>query len=150
MVKLSTQQVADTVMIQQLITAWATELDQKEGLSIRPLIAQDCAYTVRGEPRHGPDEVVKFYETRFAELEKTPNGTPTMRHVVTNFLIDFTGEDEASATFLLTFFLSPKKPPITDMDGPVALAEVDMKFRREADGHWRISYFDSVQTFQKG
>lgn len=150
MVKLSTQQVADTVMIQQVVSAWATDLDRNEGLKLKPLLAEGCSYTVRGEPRHGPDEVIKFYEGRLAEFQKTPSGPPSMRHVVTNFVVDFAGEDEASATFLLTFYMSAQKIPVTDMDGPVAVADVDMKFRRETDGHWRIAFFDSIQTFVKG
>lgn len=150
MVKLSTQQVADTVMIQQLVSAWATSLDRDEGLTIKPLLAQECRYVVRGEPRLSPDEVDKFYKGRLAEFEATPAGAPSMRHIVTNFVVDFTGDDDASATFLLTFYMSAQKIPAKDMDGPVAIADVDMKFRRESDGHWRIAFFDSIQTFIKG
>ena len=147
MVWFSEEQSAAAVMIHQLITGWAHELDRNEGVTLAPFIADDCVYMARGVPRHGPEGVLRFYRERLAELNQQPAGPPTLRHVISNLLINFTGSDNASVDFLLTFYSSPKKPPVTDFQGPTAVADCHMDCSRGTDGRWRIASFDSVQNF---
>jgi SnoaL-like domain len=150
LIKLSQDEVAATVMITTLITRWATELDRNNGLTLAPLIAEDCSYTNRGIPRHSPAEVIQFYRDRLDELNRTPAGPPTQRHVITNLLMEFPEDGKASVDFLLTYYLSSQKPPVTDMDGPTAIADCHMDCSRDANGCWRIASFDSVQNFIRG
>jgi SnoaL-like domain len=147
MVWLSHEEAAATAMISKLIISWAAELDRNDGVNLAPLIATDCRYMVRGIPRNGPKGVVDFYRGRLDELKQTPAGPPTQRHVVSNLLIDFNAPGKASVSFLLTYYASPQKPPVTDFQGPVAVADCHMDCSLEADDHWRISSFDSVQSF---
>ena len=58
--------------------------------------------------------------------------------------------DKARANFLLLFFAKVGEPPFVGYCDPLAVADVRMQCRREADGHWRISQFDSNQIFQRG
>jgi uncharacterized protein (TIGR02246 family) len=146
--KFELEQVASILAVQQLINEWGSELDVNEGLNMGPLVTEDCRYTVRGVERQGRDEVVKFYKARLAEFEATPAGTPTQRHVLSNMRISFKNADEARIDFLLTYYLGFSKPPVTTTATPVAVADVWMDVRRDADGHWRIASFDSVQTFR--
>jgi len=147
LIKLNQDDVAATLMITKLITRWATELDRNNGLTLAPLIAEDCSYTNRGISRHSPAEVIQFYRDRLDELNRTPAGPPTQRHVISNLLIDFLEDDKASADFLLTYYLSSQQPPVTDLDGPTAIADCHMDCSRDAKGYWRIASFDSVQNF---
>ena len=147
MVRLSTEQSHSAVEIQQLITAWATELDRNNGLGLAPLLTEDCAYATRGTVKQGRDAAMQFYRDRLDELNRQPEGPPTLRHVISNLLIAFAADDRASVAFLLVYFSSPSKPPVMDFKGITALADCRMDCRRDADGHWRIASFDSVQNF---
>ncbi len=144
------EQSAAAAAIHQLINAWAATLDRSNGLDLGPLIAEECVYIVRGIPRRSRDDVLKFYCDRLAELERTPAGPPTQRHVISNLLLDFTADGKVGVDFLLTYYMSPKKPPVMDMQGPTAVADCHMDCSRAEDGHWRIASFDSVQSFVRG
>jgi len=147
MVMFTDQEATAVASITRLIFGWANEIDRNEGLGLAPYIAADCRYMARGVPRHGPQGVVEFYTTRLEDLKQTPAGPPTQRHVISNLIVDFTAPDRARVDFLLTYYFSTMQQPCTDMNGPLAVADVWMDCTREADGHWRISSFDSVQNF---
>lgn len=150
MAKFTAEQAVSVVAIHQLIHDWAYELDINDGLQIEPLLAEDCIYTVRGAPRHGKEAVKRFYIDRRAGLEATEAGPPTMRHPITTLRVIMKDEDNADVTFNIVFFSGFGTPPITNMKGPMAVADVTMSVRREADGHWRITRFDSWQPFIAG
>jgi ketosteroid isomerase-like protein len=150
MAKFTVEQAASAVAIQQLIHDWAYELDTNDGLQIEPLLDDECIYTVGGEPRHGKAAVKQFYIDRRARLEATEAGAPVMRHPITSLRVRLTGEDSADVTFNLVFFSGYGTPPITNLVGPTAVADVTMSVRRDASGEWRISRFDSWQPFRAG
>ena len=56
----------------------------------------------------------------------------------------------AAVGFLLLFFAKVGDPPFVGYCDPLAVADVQMECRSEADGHWRISMFNSGQIFQRG
>jgi hypothetical protein len=68
---------------------------------------------------------------------------------MSNYRVKFTGKSTAEVGFLLLFFARVGTPPFDTCD-PAAVANVQMEVRLEADGHWRISRFDSGQTFRRG
>lgn len=140
-------QATAIVAIQQLIVAWATDLDRAQGLGVPALLDPECVYTARGVPRHGPDEVAAFYAARLEEILRTAPAPPTQRHVVSNLLVTLEGADRARIDFLLTYYVSPAPPPVRMAGGPAAVADVGMDCRRGADGRWRIASFDSAQVF---
>ena len=150
MAKFTVEQAASVVAIHQLIHDWAHELDLHDGLQIEPLLTQDCIYTVGGEPRHGVAAVKQFYIDRRARLEATEAGPPVMRHPITTLRVVPRDADNADVTFNIVFFSGFGTPPITTMTGPVAVADVTMAVRRDADGEWRIARFDSWQPFRAG
>jgi hypothetical protein len=73
-----------------------------------------------------------------------------MRHLHTNYRVSFVAEDHASVNFLLLFFAKVGEPPFVGYCDPLAVANVRMECRRDAGGDWKISRFDSDQTFQRG
>ena len=100
-------------------------------------------------PRLSRDEVVKFYQQRLKELEATPAGVWEHRHILSNLRADFRSDDHAAIEFKLVYFMSAGATPGLDHADPAAVADVRMEVRREADGHWRISRFDSNQLFSR-
>ena len=151
MPKFSADQVAGVLAIKQAIYEWGDELDIHNGMSMkaRDCLTGDVQYFVGGEWRNGIDAVMGFYEGRMA-AQKEAGAIMCMRHFITNLKVSFVSETEAKADFLLLFFAKPGDPPFTDGCDPLATADVWMECRKGSDGAWRISKFDSKQTFIRG
>ncbi|MGE3691310.1 MAG: nuclear transport factor 2 family protein [Novosphingobium sp.] len=151
MAKFTAEQAADVLAIKQVIYEWADELDVNDGLKIREsdVLAKDVRYFVGGEWREGPEAVYGFYSSRKERLEAA-GGAPVMRHQIMGVRVYFDGADRARMGYQLLFFAKVGEPPIAGYCDPLATADVRMEAKREADGHWRISMFDSGQVFQRG
>lgn len=151
MAKFSAEQVADVLAIKQAIYEWGDELDLHNGESMpeRDVLTKDVEYFVGGEWRHGIDAVKAFYDQRIA-TQREAGPVMVMRHFITNPKVTFTSESHAKVDFLLLFFAKPGEPPFHGYCDPLATADVWMECRREADGHWRISKFNSTQIFIRG
>ena len=150
MAKFTAAQAADVAAIQQVINEWGDELDINDGLKMieADVLTKDCRYNVGGVWREGAAEAAQFYTERKPRLEAA-GGVPVMRHLMMNYKVKLPGEDTAEVGFLLLFFAAVGTPPFDTCD-PAAVADVRMEARREGDGHWRISLFDSGQTFRRG
>jgi hypothetical protein len=149
--KFSAAQAADVAAIQQVINEWGNELDQNDGLTMREadVLTEDCRYNVGGAWREGLVATLGFYNERKPRLE-AQGGAPVMRHIISNFRVAFSSENDAKVNFLLLFFAKVGTPPFTGYCDPLAVADVRMECRREGDGEWRISLFDSGQIFRRG
>lgn len=151
MAKFSTDEAAAVLAIQQVINEWGDELDQNSGLkmSTANVLTQDVRYFVGGEWRQGLAATQAFYNQRWDTLIKG-DGAPVMRHIHSNYRVSFLTEDHAKVNFLLVFFAKVGEPPFVGYSDPLAVADVRMECRRDADGDWKISLFDSGQIFRKG
>jgi SnoaL-like domain len=149
MAKFTAEQAPHLSAIHQLIYQWGDELDVQSGLTIRAsdVLTDDCRYNVGGEWRAGLAAVEGFYLARMERLTAA-GGAPVMRHIISNIRVQFTGENTASTGYLLLFFAATGTAPFDTCD-PLAVADVKMDMRREADGEWRISMFDSGQIFRR-
>lgn len=150
MAKFTPQQAADVLAIKQVIYEWGDELDINNGLSMRAVdcLTGDVRYNVGGQWREGLEAVEAFYQGR-AEAARAGAGLMTMRHIISSLRVSFDDADNASVGYLLLFFAALGDPPFDKCD-PLAVADVRMKCRRDADGEWRIAMFDSGQIFRRG
>ncbi len=149
MAQFTTEQAADVLAIQQVINEWAVELDIHNGINMAALVTEDCRYHFGPTVRVGRQEIVQHYTDRLARLGATEEGVPVHRHVQANFIVHFTGKDDAAVTFSLIYFSTLGIAKGTDHADPAAVADVRMECRREADGEWLISMFDSGQSFRR-
>lgn len=151
MARFTVEQAAAVAAIQQVINEWGDELDQNDGLEMieADVLTEDCQYYVGGAWRQGRAEAAQFYKERKPRLE-AEGGAPVMRHVITNFRVAFIAEEKAEVGFLLLYFARVGTPPFTNYCDPLAVADVRMDCRRDADGEWRISRFESGQIFRRG
>ncbi|MEO6091686.1 MAG: nuclear transport factor 2 family protein [Novosphingobium sp.] len=151
MAKFSPEQAADVLAIKQVIYEWGDELDIHDGVTLTEadVLTKDVRYFVGGEWQEGLPAAAKYYTDRIERL-KAAGGAPVMRHVITSVRVSFDGADSAKAGYLLVFFAATGEQPFTNYCDPLAVADVKMECRREADGHWRISRFDSGQIFRRG
>jgi hypothetical protein len=149
--KFTPEQAASIAAIKQVIYEWGDELDLNNGLKMGEIdiLTKDVRYNVGGEWRDGLEATKAFYDGRWGKLKET-GGALVMRHLLTNLRVKFTSEDTAAVTYQLLFFAATGEPPFVGKADPLAVADVRMETRREADGHWRISLFDSGQIFQRG
>lgn len=151
MAKFTPQQAADVLSIKQVIYEWGDELDINNGLRMRErdCLTKDVQYNVGGQWRDGLDAVMEFYNGRAAAMEAS-GGLLVMRHIITSLRVSFEDADNAKVGYLLVFFATKGEQPFTDYCDPLAVADVQMECRRDADGEWRISRFDSGQIFRRG
>ncbi len=149
MAKFSAEQAPHVSAIHHVIYEWGDELDVQSGLTMRKsdVLTEDCRYNVGGEWREGLAAVEAFYNARMERLTAA-GGAPVMRHIISNIRVNFTGENTASTHYLLLFFAATGTPPFDTCD-PLAVADVKMDVRRDSDGEWRISMFDSGQIFRR-
>lgn len=152
MAKFTPEQAASVMAVQQVIYAWGDELDVNSGLKMTEadLLTEDCQYNVGGEWRDGREAAQAFYNARWEKLGGPDGNAPVMRHLLTGLLVKLTSDDHASVSFQLLFFAATGTPPFVGKADPLAVADVRMECRRDADGEWRISRFDSGQIFQRG
>jgi len=149
MAKFTIEQALVVAEVQQLINDWARELDVHNGLHIAGLVTEDCAYSVGGAAHQGRESVAKFYNDRLARLTAKPQGVPTQRHTLSNLRVEFRASDEVSITFSLVYFTTAGMASGLNHADPAAVADVRMNCRRDSDAEWRISKFDSNQTFRR-
>lgn len=149
MAKFTIEQALVVAEVQQLINDWAHELDVNNGLQIAALVTEDCTYTVGGAAHQGRASVAKFYNDRLARLSALPQGVPTQRHTLSNLRVEFRASNEVSITFSLVYFTTAGMASGLNHADPAAVADVRMNCRRDAEGEWRISKFDSNQTFRR-
>lgn len=151
MAKFTPEQAADVLAIKQVIYEWGDELDINNGLSMRErdCLTKDVQYNVGGEWRDGLDAVMEFYQGR-AEAARGGAGLMTMRHIITSLRVSFDDADNAKVGYLLVFFAALGEGPFDKYCDPLAVADVKMECRRDSDGEWRISRFDSGQIFRRG
>ncbi|GGB97323.1 hypothetical protein GCM10011494_14750 [Novosphingobium endophyticum] len=151
MAKFTPEQAADVLAIKQVIYEWGDELDINNGLSMRErdCLTKDVQYNVGGEWREGLEAVSAFYNGR-AEAMRAGAGLMTMRHIITSLRVGFDDADHASVGYLLVFFAAQGEGPFDKYCDPLAVADVKMECRRDDDGEWRISRFDSGQIFRRG
>jgi hypothetical protein len=143
------QQTAVAAMeIQQLVSEWVAELDFNGGLTMPRLITEDCEYFVGGTLYRGHAPVLKFYTDRGERVRtQQRDGVRTQRHTVSTFRISFPAAGETEFFFTLVNYSAEGKAPALNLVGPTIIADCRMQARREADGEWRISLFDSTPVF---
>lgn len=147
MAKFSLEEIIAVGEIQQLINDWVYELDFNHGLTIDQIVTEDCSYVMHAGVRSGRREIVESYRQRAERLTKDGGEIPQMRHLNANLRVAFRDKDNAAITFGMTFYTAEGNPAGARHTDATAVADVWMDCRRESDGHWRISRFDSTQPF---
>ena len=142
------QSATATMELHQLIAEWGDDLDITGGQNVTALCTGDCVYMLGGKPHQGHDAINAFYAARNERVRtQQKDGIRTQRHAISNIRVSFQDADKASAGFLVVNYSGEGAPPVTDLGGPTIVADARMEFRREADGEWRISLFDSKPVF---
>jgi ketosteroid isomerase-like protein len=145
--KFTLEQAASVAAINQVINQWAVELDINDGLAIASLVTEDVEYQMGASKSRA--EVEAFYQSRFERLSALPEGKPVQRHALSNLIVTFTSDTEAAITFTLIYFTTAGMTSGINHADPAAVADVRMRLRADAEGDWRISYFDSGQSFKR-
>lgn len=145
--KFSLEEIVAVGEIQQLINDWVYELDFNHGLTIDGIVTEDCVYVMHSGAQNGRQAIVEAYRQRVERLIKDGGEIPPMRHLNANLRVEFRDKDDAAITFGMTFYTAEGNVAGTRHTDATAVADVWMDCRRDNDGHWRISRFDSTQPF---
>ncbi len=148
MPRFTQQNAADAMDVHQLIIEWGHELDINNAINITDSCTQDCTYYLAGKPFTGHDAIKQFYAARNERVRtQQKDGVRTQRHTISNLRVTFADKDSAVIHFMLVNYSKEGKPPALDLVGPTIVADCKMEAKREADGEWRISLFDSTPIF---
>ncbi|MCB2078104.1 MAG: nuclear transport factor 2 family protein [Novosphingobium sp.] len=149
MAKFSVEEAVAVAEIQQLINDWVYDLDFNHGLTVDGLVTDDCYYAMHSGARVGRQEIVTAYRERVERLTRDGGDVPPMRHLNANLRVEFRDPDNAAITFGMSFYTAEGNPAGSRHTDATAIADVWMDCRREGDGHWRISRFESSQPFAR-
>lgn len=149
MARFSKDEAVAVAEIQQLINDWVFELDFHHGVNMDELVTNDCSYTMISGAQIGKQAIVEKYRHRVAHHAEQGEEPPAMRHLNANLRVSFLTPDKATITFGLLYFTAEGHPAGMRHTDAAAVADVYMDCRRESDGHWRISRFESGQPFSR-
>lgn len=128
--------------LSQLITRIWSSLERGAYDEVAALLTDDCRWERGGRMRVGRDAIRASFEER-------PAGR-TVRHQVTNLMVDQEGEDVV-CSYLVTAFSSEHAPekeiPFSTVT-PHLVAELADRCRREVDG-FRVSEVNARILFRK-
>jgi ketosteroid isomerase-like protein len=142
------QTAVDAIELQQLVADWSEDLDLTGGATVTKLCTDDCTYMLGGTPHTGHAAISAFYAARNERVRtQQKDGIRTQRHALTNLRVTFKGADNAEGKFLVVNYSAEGPAPALNLVGPTIVADARMEFRRETDGEWRISLFDSTPVF---
>ncbi|HEX7852791.1 MAG TPA: nuclear transport factor 2 family protein [Sphingobium sp.] len=148
MARFDKEEAGEVLALHQLVADWCYRLDIHNCTGVEALCTEDVEYLVGGVPHRGRDAVAAFYAARNERVAKHQrDGVRTQRHSVSNFRVEFTGKDSASIAFLLVNYSAEGPAPALNLVGPTIIADSRFECRRNADGEWMISLFDSKPTF---
>lgn len=130
--------------IQDVVTRMVRHLDLGEYEAFASFFTEDASWTRRGRTSNSRQEIID-------STKATRSKTLLIRHVLTNFVIDFEDANNASMTCYMTGARTdtgeaPKYPsPFTDQ----ALWEYHDKLLKTKEG-WRVKSRKTKPIFQKG
>lgn len=145
---LSTEGALVAIQLQQILMEFAHELDRNEGRGIADFYADDGVFTPGDFAFRGRAAIAEFYAKREERVAaEQAGGQRTGRHTYVNPRVEIHDADNASLHFICVHYSAAGAPPIPDASTPSVVADARMDFRREADGDWRITVFDSYPMF---
>ncbi|MET0239063.1 MAG: nuclear transport factor 2 family protein [Sphingobium sp.] len=148
MPKFDSGNAADVLALHQLVADWCYALDITNCEGVELLCTDDVEYLVGGVAHRGREAVAKFYAARNERVKNNQrDGVRTQRHSVSNFRVEFTGTDSAKIAFLLVNYSAEGPAPALNLIGPTIIADSRFECRKDSDGEWAISLFDSKPVF---
>jgi hypothetical protein len=129
--------------VQDVILRFFLHLDEQEYEPLAQLMAPEGTWLRNGVLLKGPEGVLEAMRARPAGF--------TTRHLITNIIIDASGEDRADATYYMTVFVHtgearPAGPVPIDL--PFHVSVFREKFARTPQG-WRIAELSGTATFNR-
>ena len=122
--------------IEQMLSAYWYELDSNNARQILGFYTDDCHYRIDNHPPFtGKQELAAFYAQREAR------GYRLTRHCMTNLHVTPESDGGATARFIVTNYGDTRPPPITDLQAPAMVCDVECRCQRGQDGAWRIAGF---------
>jgi hypothetical protein len=148
MASLDAQLAIATLELQQLVSAYCSELDETFGVNSGQFYAENASVEIGKMSLHGRAEIERFYQ-HLAEVidAHSPGGQRTTRHVWSNLRIAFEGDGTATLDFVVTEYSSAGAPPVRNATTPTVVSDARFRCRCAAGGQWRIFEFTGQVVF---
>jgi hypothetical protein len=145
---LDVQSAIATLELQQLVSAYCSELDTTFGTKSGQYYTEDASVQIGKMSFRGRTQIERFYQDLAQVIAAhSPGGQRTTRHVWNNLYIVFEGDGTATLDFVMTEYSSAGVPPVRDATTPTIVSDARFRCRRAADGEWRIFEFTGQVVF---
>lgn len=125
---------AALVDLQLLLADYWREVDSNRARNAGAYFTTEGEFHVGDlETFRGPEGVNAFHTARLARAERTT------AHTFSNVTVELESPTRAAMRAVVVNYGADGAPPITDLDGPSLVSQLDMKVERGADGAWRFA-----------
>lgn len=114
------------------------DVDFNDGRNAHEFYVDDCLFRVGDNEFCGQDKIRDFYLWRKQRGLATVRTLRTTRHLISNFLAESSGEREARAFGVISFFEASGRPPVMAANPPILIADIENICLKGDDDRWRF------------
>jgi SnoaL-like domain len=85
----------------------------------------------------GRDKIREFYQWRERQAVTAVSSVKTMRHLISNLVVEASGEGRANVLGVISFYGAAAKPPVSQSKPPMLIADLINECVREG-GTWQF------------
>ncbi len=130
------------VDLQLLLADYWREVDSNGAKNAGAYFTPDGEFHVGDlQSFRGPEGVNAFHAARLARAQRTT------AHTFSNVTVELESRTRARMRAIVVNYGADGAPPITDLDGPSLISQLDMKVERGSDGAWRFALMRGDPVF---
>ena len=145
--KFTVDEMLTAFQLEQMLYDYIEELDLNGSKNAGAFFTEDGAFVTPGGSFVGPAAIQAFYDKRNENVAKyQKDGQRTSRHTFLNVRCHIHDADHATLFFTNVNYAAEGPAPATGLQGPSAVADCSMKYRRQSDGNWLFTEFRPSQA----
>jgi hypothetical protein len=114
------------------------EVDVNNGRNAHEFYLPDGLMVVGHNRFEGREKIREFYQWRERQTVQAVSSVKTMRHLISNFLVEPLGERRARALGVVSFYGAAARPPVTQSRPPMLIADLINECVADDAGKWQF------------
>jgi hypothetical protein len=114
------------------------EVDFNGGRSAHEFFEPNGLMVVGHNRFEGRDKIREFYQWRERQTVNAVSSVKTMRHLISNLLVEPSGQRHARATGVVSFYGAAMRAPVTQSKPPMLVADLISECVCDEDDRWRF------------
>jgi len=114
------------------------DVDHNCGRGAHEFFEPDGLMVVGHNRFEGREKIREFYQWRERQTVHAVSSVKTMRHLVSNLLVEQSGERRARATGVVSFYGASARPPVTQSKPPMLVADLISECVCGAGDRWHF------------